>query len=415
MRTTFVAALAVMGWAMGPAALAQVAETGASQELSLQDAVRQALAASPLLKARQAAVDAGSASIRQADIRPNPELGLEVENFTGTGPFTDFGSTEATLTYSQKIERGGKRDARIRLAQSERTLSLAEKSRSAADVALATQRAWIAVAAWNRSVAVAEDRVRLSGELAEIARRRVEAARDPLSAKLKAENKVAAAQADLVEARRMLEAAREELGALLDHAALPRVPGQAIRRLHGAGAQGDSPDLAVREAAIARASRSFELEKARAKQDPTVGVGVRYFGDRDEAAALVSFSMPIALFDTNRGNIDRAMAQRQEAEWMLAEERRRRAASIRQAQAKADAARAQAAALRDDMIPRAEEAARSAQDGYDRGAFDYLDVADAQEALIDLRVREVEALRNLHEAQAAIDRLTGRWLTAEEQ
>ena len=61
------------------------------------------------------------------------------------------------------------------------------------------------------------------------------------------------------------------------------------------------------------------------------------------------------------------------------------------------------------MIPRAAEAARSARDGYDRGAFSYLEVADTQRALVDLRAREIAALKKFHEAQAVIDRLTGRW------
>ena len=104
------------------------------------------------------------------------------------------------------------------------------------------------------------------------------------------------------------------------------------------------------------------------------------------------------------------MAERQEAEWLLAEDQRKHAAALRSARAEQAAARAEAAAIRDDILPRANEAAKSARDGYDRGAFAYLEVADTQRTLVDLRARVVAALKKFHEAQAVIDRLTGRWI-----
>lgn len=188
------------------------------------------------------------------------------------------------------------------------------------------------------------------------------------------------------------------------------VPADGFFRMDAADTETNgAPDLAVSEARIARATRSYELEKIRARPDPTIGLGVRRFEDGGDVAGVLSFSMPLAFFDKNRGNIDKAMAERQEAQWMLEEDRRRQAAALRAARAEQAAAKAEAAAVRDDMIPRAVQAAKSARDGYDRGAFSYLEVADTERALADLRTREIAALRKFHEAQAVIDRLTGRW------
>ena len=70
------------------------------------------------------------------------------------------------------------------------------------------------------------------------------------------------------------------------------------------------------------------------------------------------------------------------------------------------------------MIPQAERALELAQDGYNRGAFSYLDVLEAQRALSDARQNRVDSLRSYHSNEAALDRLTARFgeaLPIEEQ
>jgi len=51
---------------------------------------------------------------------------------------------------------------------------------------------------------------------------------------------------------------------------------------------------------------------------------------------------------------------------------------------------------------------RVARRGYDAGAFSYLELSESQRALLELRVREVEVLRELHINVAALDRLSSR-------
>jgi cobalt-zinc-cadmium efflux system outer membrane protein len=406
MRIPVLAALAAMGWAISPSVAAQ----SALPTLTLEEAVARSLAASPLLNAKEAAITASGGSVDQAGVRPNPQLEVEVENFTGSGPYSDFGSTETTVTYRQPLERGGKRRARVALAEADRGIARLERVRSAADVAFETQRAWTAVQEAEALVANAQDRLRLAEDMASIVQRRVKAARDPLAAGLKADNQVADARAGLDQARRTLALAREALAAQWgEEAADFTLEGAAFHRMADGPDGGGAPDLAVSEARIERAGKSYELEKVRAKSDPTIGVGLRRFEDGGDVAGVLSFSMPLAFFDRNRGSINRAMAEKQEAQWLLEEERRKRAAGLRAARATQAAAEAEASAIHDDMIPRAFEAAKSARDGYDRGAFSYLEVADTQRALVDLRAREIAALKKFHEAQAVIDRLTGRW------
>src|SRR5690606_28759934 len=80
--------------------------------LTLSDALTLAAGSDPALAGMEARADAWSAAARQAGRKPNPVIGLEAENFAGTGPVGLLDQSETTLSYEQRIERGGDREAR---------------------------------------------------------------------------------------------------------------------------------------------------------------------------------------------------------------------------------------------------------------------------------------------------------------
>ena len=95
-------------------ALAQNAAVASptSHVLSLSQAIDRATTASPKLEAAASGIAAAAGSERQANLYPNPQASLQVENFGGSGPLRGFRSIETTAGVSQLIEMGGKRDAR---------------------------------------------------------------------------------------------------------------------------------------------------------------------------------------------------------------------------------------------------------------------------------------------------------------
>ena len=54
---------------------------------------------------------------------PNPEAGIKLENFAGSGPLSGFASTETTISVGQLIELAGKRAKRTRVAAFEADLA----------------------------------------------------------------------------------------------------------------------------------------------------------------------------------------------------------------------------------------------------------------------------------------------------
>ena len=79
--------------------------------LSLDEAVRKAIAASPQGEANAARVDALSANRAAADTKPAATVGATLEN-VGIGGRDLNRQIQLTGEYSQRLERGGKRAAR---------------------------------------------------------------------------------------------------------------------------------------------------------------------------------------------------------------------------------------------------------------------------------------------------------------
>ncbi|MFW6027388.1 MAG: TolC family protein, partial [bacterium] len=115
MRIVIVALLAAPCWALAMPAAASEVET--PPVLTLEEATARALDASPGLRAAGAGVEAAEGSAWQARVRPNPELGFEAENILGSGELSGFEGGEYTLGIGQRIELGGKRRARIAVAE----------------------------------------------------------------------------------------------------------------------------------------------------------------------------------------------------------------------------------------------------------------------------------------------------------
>ncbi|MEO9335540.1 TolC family protein, partial [Pseudomonas guguanensis] len=110
-------ALLVSLWMVGRPAVA------ASSELSLAEALRQAQDNSPALSAASRLVDISLGERQQAGLLPNPELSWEVED-------TRSNTRTTTTQITQPIELGGKRGARIELAEKGQSAASVELERS---------------------------------------------------------------------------------------------------------------------------------------------------------------------------------------------------------------------------------------------------------------------------------------------
>lgn len=381
--------------------------------VSVDEAVARALGTNPAIGASRQSILAAEAGRIQAGVRPLDQLLVDVENPVSTnGVLRD---TELTVALARTLERGGKRAARIALAEREIDVAEASALVRRLDLAQSVERAFVeALIADARTVAAASQ-LEIEKVLASEAERRVAGYKDPLFVRTRAGARVTEAEVNLRQAEAVRDGAYAALAVRigaepralrLDEAGFLRPP--AIDPASVARAE---MELAAAE--VARADALVALERARSTRDYTVRGGVRLARASNSVGVVGGVAIPLGAGRANRGNVERALAERErvrlDAE-ALRLERTRQIAALR---AKAEAARAEARAIETDVLPRLERALNEVREGYNRGGFGFDDIQDQARALFEARGRMVDALVRHHETRVELDRLTGRFANLE--
>jgi len=378
---------------------------------TFQSLLKQAQASAPRLSLGAAETRAAEGLAVQAAARPNPTLGLTVENAAGSGPYKDFDNVETTLSIEQSLELGGKRAARTSAAQADLAAVRARGAQGQVDFAHDLALAYVQAEAAQQRLAVVGEGVDLAQADAQATRLLVDNGKEARVRTLQAEAGLASARADLGVAKAEAEAALARLGALtgaretytaiagglLDVAAATPPPEPA-----------SNPAIAAARAEREAAERRIAVERARRTPDLALSFGVRRFQGDDATAAVFGISAPLPLFDRNRGAVAAATANAQAARARLAmveaeQDGERRAAT---AQVAAAGRTLEAARQAQDA---ASEAYRLARLGYDAGRLPLSEVLAARRDLIaargrtvDTKLARVKALADLARVQGAL-------------
>lgn len=385
----------------GPAAFAET--------VTLDQAIAKAVEAAPLLKADDAAVAAARAGRVQAGVRPNPSVTVDAENFVGTGPYNVLGQAEITATYNQPIERGGKRAARVALADKDIDVAQASVNVTRLDLAASVQRAFFDVLIAKDVLQIAQFRLTTERELQTEALRRVRGYKDPLFVETRAAARVANAQIGVEQAEFRVEAARDLLAGYWGGDGADLTVDGALMASNSVPLKLAASDEKLNEARVARASAAVIVEETRRIQDYTVSGGTRFLRSTNDVAAVAGITIPIGRFDRNQGGIDRARAEKDRLSFAAEAarlEKLRRLASLR---ANAESAQVRADALMEEVYPRAYKTLQQVRKGYNRGGFSFRDIQDAADAILEVQDQWLEANTQYRDLQTEIDRLTGRF------
>lgn len=389
------------------------APTRITGALSLKQAIQKAISNSPRLKSSEASFLASKGERRQAGALPNPEIGLEMENFGGKNDLRGFNSTESTLGVSQLIEIGGKRSARVGIAKQGVTLAQFDQEAARLDLIRDVELAYTEAVAAQEQVKIAEDEKERGTAMLKTVKQRVGAAREPLIQQSKAEVTFASSEIGVEQAKRSLTVAKKTLTALwggtedfvLDSSHFFDIP-QPEMLIASSDSLKKNPDLARFDNELLKSKAALELEKANEIPDPTISAGIRDFRDTGDKAFVMGVSFPIPVFNANRGNIEKAQQQLSKTQYEKGVSTLSLNANLVKEQAELETSYQQAIALKKKILPAAEKAFRQSRDGYGVGKLPYLEVLDAQRTLFDTREQYLNALKNYHRSHAEVERLT---------
>lgn len=385
------------------------ARAGTAREpLTLDEALRRAGAASPAIEAATLGIEAAEAGRAVAALRPNPTLNAETENVIGTGPYKGFDEAETTVGFALPIELGGKRSARIALAETQTVRARIDSIAAMADLRLQVTQTYIEAVAAQRRLAIAEDQLRVTAENLRIARDRVMAGANSPIDEQRAALLAAGAEAEAERARQTVESTWLALAQYVGASA----PLPLDQRWFDGVPQTPTPvdvertlALATATADVATADAQLRLARSQRVPDLTVSAGTRRLQATGDQAMMFGISVPLPLFNNGRAAIGQAAALRNQSE------AKRRLARFEAVQAiaavRADRDRATASIRASGpALAAAQEAARIARIGYGEGKFDQLVLLDAEQALLDTRTAAIDARAQYHDAEARLARLT---------
>lgn len=382
-----------------------------AQVLTLPDALSRVAQADPGVAVTAAQRDAATAAMRQAEVRPQDVVTVDLEDLARTGPYTPIASTQTTAWYERTWERGGKREARVGVARLNRDVTEQRGRLRQLDILAQAQAAWVEALAAEAEIPVALERLTLAQRLEREVARRVGRALDPLFALERARTAVAQARIAHEQAIEAARIARMSLAAWWGADGDVQIDTSSFSRLAPDPAADAQPiDVALLDAERDAAAARARLAEANSATDPILRAGLRHYGQGNDVSIVVGGSIPLGGRRAQRGNVEQAEAERRVAEAEIA---------VLRVQVKRDMDRllAQRAAIVREInridnavLPSAERAVLLVREGYNRGgtAFTFLEVTQAQEAMIDAYDRRIALLKSYHLDGARLDRLTGR-------
>ncbi|MEN9395597.1 MAG: hypothetical protein RLZ81_127 [Pseudomonadota bacterium] len=383
----------------------------AAPALTLNEAIELALQFSPQLAANQHELASGEGAVLQAGARPNPEIQALIED-------TRRESRTTTLQLAQPIELGGKRSARVAVAelgQAQASVDIqARRSQVRADVAEAFYNAAIA----QERVRLAQTSADLAGRAADAVTKRVTAGKVSPVEETRVNVARAGVRVELLQAEGELRSSRQRLALLLGPAA-PRaqtldwrpdtgaVQVQALPTTDTPVASQDVPALRLARLEVDRRQAMVDLERARRVPDLTLTLGAKRDETMGRNQTIIGIAMPLPVWDTNRGNLLQALKLHDKAEADLQAAQIRVETEWAQLNERLRSAQAEIQALRSEILPGAESAWQAAVTGFELGKFSFLETLDAQRTLLQARAQYLRALSDLYRTTSDIDRLLG--------
>lgn len=374
--------------------------------LTLEEAMSSALSANRSLAAARLGGAEATARGDVARQRPNPELLLEEAR--------DYPRDAATV--SLPIERGGKRRARIALADAQGRSGEAEVARLLATTRNQVRRAYFALAAAERRAAETAEVASLAGRARDAAQARFESGDVPRLDALQAELAAAQSAAEADRAAGLLAGSRADLNALLgrpidaplalaaglDSGEVP--PADVALRL----AESASTELAALDAGLLQQKAQLELAKAETVRDVTAGAGVTHDSPPDFQwgwRASLTFTLPVFNHGRAQVALEEATLARLQAERDAAAARLR--GEVLSAAAAAGTQRRAFLRYKDEILPRAALVENMAEDSYRSGQTGLVALLQSLQSVHDLRLQAVQAGTDYQNALADLERAIG--------
>jgi outer membrane protein, heavy metal efflux system len=386
--------------------------------LTLRDAINATLAQHPQLISYELRQQALAGERQTAALKPALQLGAAAENLAGSGAYKGTDSAELTLALSSVIELGDKRDARLGVV-TERQQQLAGQRRIAElDLLAEVTRRFIDVAAAQQQLDLQRSSLALAGDTLKAIKQRVDAGNTPSAELARAHANQTRQSIALQQAELAFTSAKLKLAALWSgdapgfgnvSADLLKIP-SASSLSELLAALPNNPDIALFASETRLREAELRLAQSKAKVDLEWTAGVRQLQASGDQALVLGIKVPLAGERRASGEIATARANQQLVESEREIALRQLRAQLVGLHQEREVARLEVNGLRDQVIPQLKQALAGTRTAFNNGRYGYLELASAQQELLQAETALIAAAAKTHQLQTEIERLSGNAL-----
>jgi cobalt-zinc-cadmium efflux system outer membrane protein len=364
------------------------------------------------LQLARTAVAGAEADLLTAGQLPNPQVSLNITQISpwsgyGAGPWKDK-KMDNVLRLDQLIERGGKRDLRVKGADARLDASRFDLDDTGRQQLLSLRQTYF-------DLRLAQEKRRLAGELAANYDKSLDSGRLRLKAgdisqvelarlqidKSRADNEARQTQAELEQAQVALAylIGRERDAAQL--VAADNWPPLGDKPLKRSDLE-QRPDIAAARLRVTAAEAARDLAKAQKTRDVTLGIQYEH-NMQNEPTNSYGFgvSVPLFIFHEYEGDIARAEADLTAARLLYERTLAQAVGSSDQAASALRSAEERLRRLETGLLADAERVAKAAELAYSRGAMNLMDLLDARRTLRQIQIETATAHADHAKALAA--------------
>ena len=367
------------------------------------------------LKAGDSQISAKEGELWQAGVYPNPNLSVYIDDCGRN----DAGSqNQLYIIASQTLELGGKRKARIRVADASRQVAKSHQEVTKMELHYRVLNAFI-------DLAVSQERLDIAKELETIAKESRDCVLANCSAgkisdveRRKSEVEYKTAQLAYLRHKHTFIQNKKKLLALWNETTPPdfdsvEFPLYELTEPPSydelAKLISNNPELIESCANIVRSKEVVDFERAKRIPDLALQAGLTTNRFIEQPALILGFLVDLPIFDRNSGNISRAKHEYNQASYNYQKTEYSLEAKLSLVVDEWLGAYEQAVTLRDTVMALAEETYRLAQESYKDGKYDYINMLDAREKLFLIKQQFVDLAGDYQHKRAEVLKITGEY------
>ena len=396
-----------------PDSLVKEAMTDASV-LKLNDAILIGLVNSPQLKTKGMEISAFQASALQAELYPNPEVGLDLENLFGSGNYGGLNSSENTFYITQDFVLGGRLSAGrdVELLKSDLAAWNLEKERLL--IITEIRKSFTLISSLNHLLKLNKQLLDVSLDFQKNLERRTKAGKVSPAEVVRAS--LISTSLEIVIQNRGMELA-SEIQKLKSILGKPELKFNSVENICNIeydipsiselrSSILNTPSLAQFKTDLKRANAEIKLQESIAMPDLSVSIGYRRINETSDNVMIMGASIPINIFNDNRGNIAEAKIRADQTKYRYNGLLFNSEARLTLLVNNINALSVMISKLESESLPKARNAFDIISKGNLVGRFMVLDVLDSQRSLYELESQYVNAVAEYNRNVIELEELT---------